>query len=251
MFNKIMKNLKTSLAAAAAAALLVACNGEANNEGKQNATDNIMADENDGWTSLFDGHTTDGWHTYLKDTVSAAWIVQDGELRFNPEVSTEQRGDIVTDGEYENFELELEWKISQGGNSGIIFSVYEDSEFNATYLTGIEMQVLDNIDAEDNQLENHLAGSLYDLIGSKEVSQPKPVGEWNQVRIRKENGRITLWLNKIQTAEVEIGSAQWKEVLEASKFKDWKDFAKYPKGKIALQDHGNVVAYRNIRIKEL
>src|SRR5690606_31243032 len=122
-----------------------------------------------------------------------------------------------------------------------IFSVYEDSEFNATYLTGIEMQVLDNIDAEDNQLENHLAGSLYDLIGSKEVSQPKPVGEWNQVRIRKENGRITLWLNKIQTAEVEIGSAQWKEVLEASKFKDWKDFAKYPKGKIALQDHGNVV----------
>src|SRR5690606_5230428 len=223
MFNKIMKNLKTSLAAAAAAALLVACNGEANNEGKQNATDNIMADENDGWTSLFDGHTTDGWHTYLKDTVSAAWIVQDGELRFNPEVSTEQRGDIVTDGEYENFELELEWKISQGGNSGIIFSVYEDSEFNATYLTGIEMQVLDNIDAEDNQLENHLAGSLYDLIGSKEVSQPKPVGEWNQVRIRKENGRITLWLNKIQTAEVEIGSAQWKEVLEASKFKDWKD----------------------------
>lgn len=246
-----MKNLKTSLAAAAAAALLVACNGEANNEGKQNATDNIMADENDGWTSLFDGHTTDGWHTYLKDTVSAAWIVQDGELRFNPEVSTEQRGDIVTDGEYENFELELEWKISQGGNSGIIFSVYEDSEFNATYLTGIEMQVLDNIDAEDNQLENHLAGSLYDLIGSKEVSQPKPVGEWNQVRIRKENGRITLWLNKIQTAEVEIGSAQWKEVLEASKFKDWKDFAKYPKGKIALQDHGNVVAYRNIRIKEL
>jgi len=251
MFNKIMKNLKTSLVAAAAAALLVACNGEANNEGKQNATDNIMADENDGWTSLFDGHTTDGWHTYLKDTVSAAWIVQDGELRFNPEVSTEQRGDIVTDGEYENFELELEWKISQGGNSGIIFSVYEDSEFNATYLTGIEMQVLDNIDAEDNQLENHLAGSLYDLIGSKEVSQPKPVGEWNQVRIRKENGRITLWLNKIQTAEVEIGSAQWKEVLEASKFKDWKDFAKYPKGKIALQDHGNVVAYRNIRIKEL
>lgn len=246
-----MKNLKTSLVAAAAAALLVACNGEANNEGKQNATDNIMADENDGWTSLFDGHTTDGWHTYLKDTVSAAWIVQDGELRFNPEVSTEQRGDIVTDGEYENFELELEWKISQGGNSGIIFSVYEDSEFNATYLTGIEMQVLDNIDAEDNQLENHLAGSLYDLIGSKEVSQPKPVGEWNQVRIRKENGRITLWLNKIQTAEVEIGSAQWKEVLEASKFKDWKDFAKYPKGKIALQDHGNVVAYRNIRIKEL
>lgn len=250
--NVNMKNLKTSFAAAVAVALFAGCSGSGqNNESSQDTAATTTVNENDGWVSLFDGQTTDGWHTYLKDTVSAAWTAQDGELRFNPDVATEQRGDIVTDKEYENFELELEWKISQGGNSGIIFGVHEDPKFNATYLTGIEMQVLDNIDAEDNKLENHLAGSLYDLIGSKEVSQPNPVGEWNQARIRKEDGLITLWLNEVQTAEVQLGSAEWTAVLEASKFKDWEDFAKYPKGKIALQDHGNLVAYRNIRIKEL
>src|SRR5690606_34007145 len=125
--------------------------------------------ENDGWVSLFDGQTTNGWHTYLRDTVASAWTAQDGELRFNPDVAREQRGDIVTDGEYENFELEVEWQIASGGNSGIIYSIHEAPECTATYQTGIEMQVLDNIDAADNEIENHLAGSLYDMIGSKEV----------------------------------------------------------------------------------
>jgi Domain of Unknown Function (DUF1080). len=247
-----MKNLKKSLSVVCTAAVLAACgSGQRAEENGQDTTASAATTENEGWVSLFDGKTTEGWHTYLKDSVSAAWTVQDGELRFNPDVPREERGDIVTDGEYENYELELEWKIASGGNSGIIFGVHEDPKFSATYLTGMEMQVLDNIDAADNKLENHLAGSLYDMIGSKEVSQPKPVGEWNQARIRKENGRITLWLNGTQTADVTIGTPEWEQVLSASKFKDWEGFAKYPKGKIALQDHGDVVAYRNIRIKEL
>ncbi|SEK64612.1 family 16 glycoside hydrolase [Parapedobacter koreensis] len=246
-----MENLKKSLSVGLAVAMLTACgSGQKTDEG-QDSTATATTTENDGWVSLFDGQTTNGWHTYLRDTVSAAWIVQNGELQFNPEVSREQRGDIVTDGEYENYELELEWKISSGGNSGIIFGVHEDPKFSATYQTGIEAQVLDNIDAGDNKIENHLAGSLYDMIGSKEVSQPKPVGEWNKARIRKNNGQITLWLNDIQTADVTIGTPEWEQVLSASKFKDWEGFAKYPKGKIALQDHGNGVAFRNIRIKEL
>ncbi|MFC3196892.1 DUF1080 domain-containing protein [Parapedobacter deserti] len=244
-----MKNLKKTLSIAAIA-LFAACGSgqQAENSQGSGAT---AADENDGWVSLFDGQTTNGWHTYLRDTVSAAWTAQDGELRFNPDVARDQRGDIVTDGEYENFELELEWKISPGGNSGIIFGVHEDPKFNATYQTGIEMQILDNIDAADNKIENHLAGSLYDMIGSKEVSQPKPVGEWNLAKIRKKDGQITLWLNDVQTADVTIGTAEWEQVLNASKFTDWEGFAKYPKGRIALQDHGDVVAFRNIRIKEL
>src|SRR5690606_3388687 len=151
-------------------------------------------------------------------TVSAAWTAQDGELRFNPDVPREERGDIVTDGEYENYELELEWQISSGGNSGVIFSVHEDAQFSATYQTGIEMQVLDNIDAGDNKIENRLPRSLYDSIGSKDVSQPRAVGEWNQARIRKNNGQITLWLNGVETADVTIGSAEWEQVLNASKF---------------------------------
>ncbi len=247
-----MEKMKKALSGAVVVTLLVACGSGQKSENGQEATASSQSTvEENGWVSLFDGQTTDGWHTYLKDTVSAAWTAQDGELRFNPDVPREQRGDIVTDGEYEHYELELEWKISSGGNSGIIFGVHEDPKFGATYLTGVEMQVLDNIDAADNKIENHLAGTLYDMIGSKEVSQPKPVGEWNQARIRKHNGQITLWLNGIQTADVTIGTPQWQQVLDASKFKDWEGFAKYPKGKIALQDHGDVVAYRNIRIKEL
>ena len=246
-----MKNFKKTVSIALVAAVVTACgSGQQTDETQDTSTTEPVA-KNDAWTVLFDGQTTEGWHTYLKDTVSAAWVVKDGALTFNPDVPSEQRGDLVTNGEYENYELELEWQISSGGNSGIIFSVHEDPKFTATYNTGIEMQVLDNIDAGDNKIENHLAGSLYDMIGGKEVSNPKPVGEWNQVRIRKNNGQITLWLNGTQTADVTIGTPEWEEVLSASKFKDWEGFAKYPKGKIALQDHGNVVAYRNIRIKEL
>lgn len=246
-----MKNQKNWLTITFAVVFLAACGSGQKNDDGQDSTAGAATPENDGWVSLFDGQTTEGWHTYLRDTVSAAWTAQNGELRFNPDVSREQRGDIVTNGEYENFELELEWKIASGGNSGIIFSIHEAPEFNATYQTGLEMQVLDNIDARDNKIENHLAGSLYDMIGGKEVSKPKPVGEWNQARIRKNNGQVTLWLNDVQTADVTIGSSEWEQVLHASKFKDWEGFAKYPKGKIALQDHGDVVAYRNIRIKEL
>ncbi|WP_257667794.1 family 16 glycoside hydrolase [Parapedobacter tibetensis] len=246
-----MENLKKLLSVALAVVLFSACGSGQKAENDESATNEEAPTENDGWVSLFDGKTTKGWHTYLKDSVSSAWAAQDGELRFNPEVAREERGDIVTDSEYENFELELEWKISSGGNSGIIFGVHEDPKYSATYLTGAEMQVLDNIDAADSKIENHLAGTLYDMIGSTEVSKPKPVGEWNQARIRKNNGQITLWLNDVQTADVTIGTPEWEEVLNASKFKDWEGFAKYPKGKIALQDHGDVVAYRNIRIKEL
>lgn len=244
----LIKNLK-SVASAVTLSMVVlsSCGSSTSNEGGA-ATAETQDSE---WRSLFDGETTNGWHTYLRDTVAAAWSAVDGELRFNPNVEGNQRGDIITDDEFENYELELEWKISAGGNSGIIFSVHEDPKYGATYLTGPEMQVLDNIEAADNQIQNHLAGSLYDLIGSSEVSQPKPVGEWNQVRLRKDNGQLTFWLNGVQTADVLIGGDEWNELIANSKFHDWEGFAKYPKGKIALQDHNDVVAYRNIRIKEL
>lgn len=228
-----------------------ACSGGTTNNGQTADNDSQTMQEEEKWISLFDGETTNGWHNYLQDTVRSAWSVQNGELHFNPDVPKEDRGDIVTDADFENFELELEWQISSGGNSGIFIGVCEDPKYSNTYRTGIEMQVLDNIDAADNKIENHLAGSLYDMIGSPEVSQPKAVGEWNQVRIRKIDGHITFWLNDIQTADIIIGSDSWNELLAASKFKDWEGFAQYPSGKIGLQDHGDKVAYRNIRIKEL
>lgn len=197
---------------------------------------------------LFDGKTTQGWHTYLKSDATPAWAVVDGTLQMNPKA--EGQGDLVTDQEYENFELSLEWNISEGGNSGIIFGVHEDPAFRATYDTGIEMQVLDNKNAEDNKKANHLAGSLYDLKApAKDVA--KPAGEWNAVKLRKQNGNLTFWQNGVKIIETQMGSAEWQTMVENSKFKTWKNFAKYPKGRIALQDHGHEVSFRNIKIKQL
>ncbi|WP_295715925.1 DUF1080 domain-containing protein [Mucilaginibacter sp.] len=196
---------------------------------------------------LFDGKTTTGWHTYLK-TGAGAWKVVDGALQLDPKA--DQQGDLVTDGEYENYELTLEWNITKEGNSGVIFGVHEDPKFNETYVTGIEMQVLDNKDASDNKKANHLAGSLYDMKApSKDVA--KPAGEWNKVKLRKKDGHLTFWLNGTKIVDTQMGSEEWKTMIANSKFKTWTDFAAYPKGHIALQDHGHVVAFRDISIKEL
>lgn len=196
---------------------------------------------------LFDGKTTTGWHTYNK-TGAGAWSVVDGALQLDPK--SPEAADLLTDGEYENFELTIDWKIAEGGNSGIIFGVHEDPSLNATYLTGVEMQVLDNVKAEDNKKPSHLAGSLYDMKAAP-ATAAKPAGEWNKVKIRKQNGQLTFWLNGVETVNVLIGSPEWTEMLNNSKFKTWEGFAKYPKGHIALQGHGAVVAYKNIKIKQL
>jgi len=197
-------------------------------------------------TSLFDGKTTNGWHSYLK-TGPGAWGVVDGTLQLDPKA--EGQGDLITDNEYENYELSLDWKIAEGGNSGIIFGVHEDPSFDATYLTGIEMQILDDAKAEDNKLATHRAGALYDMRAP--AYPAKPAGEWNKVKIRKLNGHLTFWLNGKKVIETQMGSPEWMEMLNKSKFKTWKGFAAYPKGHIALQDHGATVSFKDIKIKEL
>jgi hypothetical protein len=206
-----------------------------------------------GWKPLFDGHSTKGWHTYLRDTVGAKWQVKDGALVFDPSQPASGGGDIVTNDSYENFELRLEWKISKGGNSGIIFDVQENPKYSATYLTGPEMQVLDNIDASDNKKQNHLAGCLYDMAGDSTVSKPRPVGEWNEVRLVQNKGHLTFWLNGIKTFEGQIGSEEWNKMVAGSKFRNaqFSDFAKVAKGRIALQQHPGSSQWRNIKIRLL
>jgi hypothetical protein len=206
-----------------------------------------------GWKLLFDGKSTQGWHTYLRDTVGSKWQVRDGVIVFDTSKPRNGGGDMVTNDEYENFELQLEWKISKGGNSGIIFDIQEDRKYPATYLTGPEMQVLDNIDASDNKKQNHLAGCLYDLWGDSTVSKPKPVGQFNQVRILQDKGHLTLWLNGVKTYDGQIGSEEWNALVAKSKFAApaFIAFAKVPKGKIALQQHPGSSEWRNIKIRNL
>ncbi|HEY4334364.1 MAG TPA: DUF1080 domain-containing protein [Puia sp.] len=210
-------------------------------------------EKKEGWKLLFDGKTTKGWHTYLRDTVGSKWQVQDGVLIFDPSQPQSGGGDIVTNEAYTDFELNLQWRISKGGNSGIIFDVQENPKYNATYLTGPEMQVLDNKDAEDNKKQNHLAGCLYDMSGDSTVSHPKAPGEWNQVRLIQQKGHLTFYLNGIKTYEGQMGSDEWNNMVAHSKFanKAFADFAKVSKGHIALQQHPGSSGWRNIKIRQL
>ena len=211
----------------------------------------VNAQKKKDFVSIFDGKTTSGWHTYGKDFAGKAWIVEDGTLHFNPKTSEKDRGDLVTDKAYSNFHLKLEWKISPKGNSGIIFYVHEDPEkYKKTYLTGPEMQVLDNDGHSDGKITKHRAGDLYDLIQSS--SEPvKPVGEWNLAEIISKNGKLTLKLNGVTVVKTTMWDENWKNLIAGSKFAKWEGFGTYKTGKIALQDHGNEVWYRNISIKEL
>jgi len=206
-----------------------------------------------GWKLLFDGKSTQGWHTYLRDTVGSKWQVKNEVIIFDTSKPRNGGGDLVSNEAFENFELQLEWKISKGGNSGIIFDIQEDPKYPATYLTGPEMQVLDNIDASDNKKQNHLAGCLYDLSGDSSVSKPKPVGEFNLVKIVQNKGHLTLSLNGVVTYDGQIGSDDWNQRVANSKFaaKPFADFAKLPKGKIALQQHPGSSEWRNIKIRAL
>ncbi len=210
------------------------------------------AEKNNGWILLFDGETTNEGHSYNKNSVSTNWQVVDGALVMDPKSKGNgNSGDLVSNNEYENYEFTTDWRISEGGNSGIIFDIKEDPKFSATYNTGAEMQVLDNIKAGDNKKENHLAGLLYDMSGTAVLSKPKPAGEWNQARIIQNKGHLTFYFNGVKTLDVQEGSEEWKNMIANSKFKTWTDFMTAAKGKIAFQDHGHEVAFRNIKIRKL
>ncbi|HVG42539.1 MAG TPA: DUF1080 domain-containing protein, partial [Chitinophagaceae bacterium] len=160
-------------------------------------------------------------------------------------------GDLVTDNEYENFHLKLEWKIAPKGNSGVIFYVQEDkTKYNDTYNTGPEMQVLDNEGHADAKIIKHRAGDLYDLISvSRETV--KKAGEWNAAEIIANNGKLDFYLNGEHTVSTTMWDTAWQQMIAGSKFKDMQGFGAFKKGRIALQDHGDDVWYRNIMIKTL
>ncbi len=202
-----------------------------------------------GYQQLSNQKTITGWHTYNKTGVGAAWTVNDGVFHLDPTVKG-GGGDLVTDKEYGNFDLKYDWKVAPGSNSGVIFYVHEDKKYGATYSTGIEMQVIDNDGHEDGKNPKHRAGDLYDLLSSS--SEPvKPVGEWNMARIISDNGNLTFYLNGVQIVKTTMWDASWDKLVAGSKFANWADWGTFHKGKIALQDHGGEMWYKNISIKEL
>ena len=209
----------------------------------------------DTWTPLFDGKTTKGWHTYGKTGAGSAWKAQNGELHLDASQKdgwqTKNGGDLVTDETYENFELSVEWKISKTGNSGIIFNIEEDpKKYEYAWHTGLETQVADNEGNEDGKLIKHRAGDLYDLISiSKDVV--KPAGEWNKTVVIVNKGVLNILVNDEHVLNTTLWNDAWKTLVARSKFRTYPNFGTFTKGKIALQDHGADVWFKDIKIKKI
>jgi hypothetical protein len=207
------------------------------------------------WTPLFDGKSITGWHTYNGGPVGAAWKIEDGVLYLDTSNKTNGvvvgGGDIATDEEFENFHFKCEWKISKNGNSGVIFYSKEDSsKYKKCWETGLEMQLLDNTGHSDAKINKHRAGDLYDLIACSRETV-KPVGEWNQTEIRAVDGKLDFFLNGENVVSTTLWDEGWKQLVAGSKFKTMPDFGTFKKGRIVLQDHGDMVSFRNIEIKKL
>jgi len=208
----------------------------------------------EGWIMMFDGKTSAGWRGYSKAAFpDSGWSVDSGALRCIGSGHGEaggKGGDIIYDRKFKDFNLKLEWKISTGGNSGI-FYLGQEIPNEPVWKSAPEMQVLDNIvhpDAKLGKDGNRMAGSLYDLIPAV-PQNAKPVGEWNQAEILVYQGTVVHFQNGEKVLEYHIGTPDWDKMIKASKFKDFPEFGKYIDGFIALQDHGNDVWYRNIKIK--
>ncbi len=193
-----------------------------------------------GWQLLFDGKDpAQNWRSFKKDTFPTAWVVE-GDALFRKE----KGGDIVSKEQFENFELLMDWKISPGGNSGVMFRVQETE--NTPWKTGPEIQILDNVGGHDP----NKAGWMYALYPAS-VDATKPVGEWNQLRFVTKNGKCEHWMNGVKYVEYEIGSDDWNEKVAKTKFAAMPGFGKTPKGHLCLQDHGDLVWFRNIKIRPL
>ncbi len=247
-------------------ALLLSCNQNGKKTcgdmEKKNSTciaaDNQLTAEEvkDGWILMFNGQTSDGWRGYNKPAFpDSGWVIEDGTLRCVGSGKGEaggKGGDIIFDKKFKDFNLKLDWKISEGGNSGIFYLAQELSN-EPVWKSACEMQILDNekhIDGKLGKDGNRQAGSLYDLIPAK-PQNAKPAGEWNTVEIIVYQGTVVHKMNGETVLEYHLETPDWNKMIAESKFKEFPEFGKYKEGFICLQDHGNDVWYKNIKIKSL
>jgi hypothetical protein len=213
------------------------------------AADHTSAAEasDDGWRPLFDGETLDGWRGYRLDGLPAGWEVERRMIHFVPPAEG-QRADLMTIEQFANFELELQWAVSEGGNSGIMFRVSEDHD--RSYETGAEYQILDNERHPDGEKPETSAGSNY-ALHAPAVDATRPVGEFNEARLRVDGDQVTHWLNGQELLQYTLWDDDWKARVAASKFAAMPGYGLNKSGHIVLQDHGNELWFRDIRIKPL
>lgn len=260
-----MKCIMYALGALAAASMFASCGNAGSTKSAADGTA-TKAGEEEGWVSLFDGKTFNGWRGYNRTDVPTAWTIEDGCIKINGsgmgEAGAKDGGDIIFDKKFGNFELELEYKVDKGSNSGIFYLAQEVPD-QPIYISAPEYQVLDNENHPDAKLGvdgNRMSASLYDMIPAK-PQNAKPYGEWNTVKIMVYKGTVVHYQNGENVLEYHLWTPQWQELLDKSKFSKDKWPVAYDlllncggenkEGYIGFQDHGDNVWFRNIRIKEL
>jgi 3-keto-disaccharide hydrolase len=197
------------------------------------------------WIHLFDGKTTAGWKGYLQKTMPEGWKVVDGAL-----TRVAKAGDIVSTREFANFELIAEWKIAPGANSGIFYRVVENDADTEMWMAAPEYQIIDDRGYPQPLKPTQKTAANYDLDPPR-LDATKPAGEWNTTRIVVNGAHVEHWLNGSLIVAYELWSDEWNRLLAQSKFKDSPRYARARRGRIGIQDHGDTIAFRDIRIREL
>lgn len=227
---------------------LIACT---NKNTKKDTVTSEQPETETGWISLFDGKTLNGWHGFNKTGEVKNWTIEDSALVCLGAAHGDTGGDIVSDKEFENFELTWDWKITKGGNSGVMYHVVEDAKYKAPYETGPEYQVLDDVGFPEKLEEWQKTGADYAMNLANDKKKLKPVGEWNNSKIVFNKGHVEHWLNGEKIVEFQAWDETWTKAKTEGKWKDFPDYGMAKKGKIALQDHGNKAYFKNIMIREL
>ena len=214
------------------------------------------AEKKEGWTLMFNGKNFDGWRQCNGTEMPANWVIDDDAMKVftgeGKEPGRGANGDILYPSKkYANFELSIDWKASKMANSGIFYYVREVPE-KPIYYAAPEIQVLDNVDATDNKVDSHLAGSLYDLIAA-DPTTINPAGEWNTCAVKVKDGAVTISMNGVEVVSYVHWTPEWDEMVKNSKFKRFPGWTEgiAKTGYIGLQDHGYPVWFRNIKIREL
>lgn len=214
------------------------------------SSDNTLtkSEKKQGYKLLFNGHSLNGWRVY-QNKPSVSWTAKDGNLYCKPVSNKDElRVDLITQKQYENFDLSLDWKISSQGNSGILYMVTE--EFKSSYLSGPEYQIIDDLDFPEKIEDWQKTGANY-AMNPAPTADIKPAGTWNNTRIVVNHNHVEHWLNGKKIVEYELYSEEWKKNKMNGKWKDAAGYGMSKKGHIALQDHGSEAWFKNIKIKEL
>ncbi len=240
-----MRPIRAILAALVLPALSAAACATANGTMTSDTANTLTEQQRrDGWTLLFDGRTTSGWRNYRSQAISEGWTVVDSALTR----SGDKAGDIITQQKFRNFDLVLEWRVGEGGNSGVFYRATEEGAY--VWQSAPEMQVLDDERHADGKSPLTSAGSNFALYEAPRGSV-RPAGQWNLARVLVNGDHVEHWLNGTKLLEYELGSTEWLGRVAGSKFNTMPLYGKAAEGHIGLQDHGDHVEFRNIRIKVL